>query len=93
MRDMYGDAYNENVHAQNIMRKLGKMNDRFGLLPRVTLTDFLQFTKRHPGLLFPAFNLQRLMQTKMCGLDFWERCTTRRNILSDGKYVPDVFGG
>ncbi len=53
----------------------------------VDVDAFLQFSTSHQYLLFPAFQLQLLLRTKIMGVSFWETHGQRRMKLSDNKYV------
>jgi hypothetical protein len=48
---------------------------------------FRDFTRRHPALLFPAFEMQRVFQRYCLGEAFWKRITQQRIDLSDGKFL------
>lgn len=43
--------------------------------------------RTHPALLFPAFELQTNIQTKILGNDFWNEKSETRLKLSSGEYV------
>jgi hypothetical protein len=48
---------------------------------------FRDFTRRHPALLFPAFELQRVFQKHCLGEAFWKRLTQQRIDISYGKFL------
>ncbi len=48
---------------------------------------FREFAKSHNALLFPAFELQRLLRKKCLGKTFWIECSKRRIELSNGHYL------
>jgi hypothetical protein len=56
--------------------------------------DFREFAKNHPALFFPAFEMQRLIQTKILGPMFWKRHAEKRLLASsDGIVrVRDLIG-
>lgn len=54
----------------------------------VDIEIFRRFTKKHPALLFPAFEMQRKMQEYTLGKGFWKRLGDRRLRLSSGQFVP-----
>jgi hypothetical protein len=48
---------------------------------------FADFAKYHQGMLYPAFQLQYMLQGKILGHKFWTRCSERRIELAKGKYI------
>ena len=53
----------------------------------ITVTEFREFVRKYPALLFPAFNLQETLQKKIMGNDFWKFFSEKRLKLSGGKYI------
>ncbi len=53
----------------------------------IELKDFLEFTRDHSLLLYPAFQLQLALQLKVVGLSFWEKCANRRIMLGKRNYM------
>lgn len=43
---------------------------------------FHKFMEKYKAILFPAFQIQRALQTKVCGAAFWQRLAERRAALS-----------
>ncbi|RLN14644.1 hypothetical protein BBJ28_00020284 [Nothophytophthora sp. Chile5] len=81
VREVWGAAWATSTSAQKIMSKLegimaGTANNR------LTLKLFLDFSVRHPMLLFPAFQLQMEIQQKVLGQRFWSRAARKRGSLS-----------
>jgi hypothetical protein len=54
----------------------------------VDIDTFRRFVKKHPALLFPAFEMQSKMQKHTLGFAFWKRLADKRLKLSSGQYVP-----
>ena len=54
----------------------------------VDIDAFRKFAKKHPALLFPAFDVQRKMQDSTMGQRFWSSLANKRLKLSSGQYVP-----
>lgn len=48
---------------------------------------FAEFAQYHQALLFPAFQLQHMLQEKVLGVNFWRKCSERRIQITKGKYV------
>ena len=48
---------------------------------------FRDFTRRHPALLFPAFELQRVFRKHCLGESFWKKLTQKRVDLSNGQFL------
>jgi hypothetical protein len=55
-----------------------------------TIQKFVEFAKYHQNMLFPAFQLQLNLQTKVIGTKFWKKCSQRRIEISKGKFVTLV---
>lgn len=54
----------------------------------VDIDSFRKFAKKHPALLFPAFEVQRKMQDHTMGQRYWASLANKRLKLSSGQYVP-----
>lgn len=49
---------------------------------------FHKFMDKYKAILFPAFQIQRALQTKVCGGAFWQRLAERRAAMSpDAAYI------
>lgn len=53
----------------------------------VGLDAFLEFTRTHHSLLWPAFQMQLALKKKMMGIGFWQTHSERRVKLTKNKYV------
>lgn len=53
----------------------------------VNVDRYLEFARTHHSLLFPAFQLQTLLQKKIIGLAFWTHHSNKRIKLSNNKYM------
>lgn len=53
----------------------------------VDLNRFLEFSRTHHSLLWPAFQMQLYLKKKMMGVRFWKSHAERRVKLSKNKYV------
>lgn len=53
----------------------------------VDLPRFLEFTRTHHSLLFPAFQLQLALKKTLLGISFWERHAERRVKISKDKFI------
>lgn len=82
LKEIYGVNYSQNVHATRIGEKIESMT-----LRDINKDVFREFTRRHPALLFPAFELQRVFQKHCLGEAFWKKLTQKRIDLSDGKFL------
>jgi hypothetical protein len=63
--------------------ELKKLDDKKGL----NIEVFRTFCRTHRNLLFPAFKLQRQLQSAVLGEAFWETASNRRVQMSKGKYM------
>lgn len=48
---------------------------------------FHAFVKSHPGFLFPAFQIQHMLQSKIIGTHYWSTASDKRIKLSNGQYL------
>ena len=53
----------------------------------VGLDQFLEFSRTHHSLLWPAFQMQLALKKKMMGVGFWQTHAERRVKLSKNKYM------
>ena len=77
IKSIYGKLWQSSENAKYILKD---MFDQVGVDEEVELTiwEFLQFTKKHQTLLFPAFKLQAALRKNVLGTDFWEKATRVR---------------
>jgi len=83
LKDIYGRNYKNNQQAKMVEAELKKLDGKKGL----NIEVFRTFARTHRGLLFPAFKLQRQLQSAVLGEAFWETASNRRVQLSKGKYM------
>lgn len=81
--DLYGRNYQQNQKASSVIHEL-KQIEKHGTF---NVGKFAEFAKYHQGMLFPAFQLQYMLQGKILGHSFWSKCSDRRIELSKGKYI------
>jgi len=82
LQDVYGDSYMKNAHAKNIYVELERL-----ACDDVDINEFVEFARTHPGLLFPAFNIQEIIRNRVLGAAFWEHHSQKRIQISKGKYT------
>ena len=51
----------------------------------VSQEEFVEFSKRYPLILYPAYAIQKKLRTHVFGEDYWNGITNERN-----KYMPDA---
>lgn len=73
LQDLYGKNFEKNKRAVKLRNDIVT-----GHLQTFTPADFREFAKTHPALFFPAFEMQRLIQTKILGKMFWKRHAEKR---------------
>lgn len=82
LKEIYGKNYKNNTQALQIAKEIDvKLGD-------VDIEELKSFSKTHPALLFPAFNMQLTLQGGTLGESFWKYYSTRRIELSKGQYIP-----
>ena len=80
---MYGAGFDSSQHAQRLMEKIKALTGGNNVHSLITLDQFAAFSKDNPALLFPAFEMQRKIQTKVMGESFWRKILERRIALTD----------
>ena len=56
----------------------------------ISFSEFLEFNRRYPALLFPAYSMQNELRRRCFGEGFWRQELSQR-VTSTGGRVPDVF--
>lgn len=84
LKDIYSDSYSTNGNAKAVAKDLASLEAADGV---IDVEDFKQFSKTHPALLFPAFDLQINMRSGVLGSEFWEFQSSKRMELSKGRYI------
>jgi hypothetical protein len=52
------------------------------------IDSFKLFSRTHPALLFPAFEMQNALQRNILGTRFWEKHANRRIEICKGQFLP-----
>jgi hypothetical protein len=79
LREVYGEGYEAKHTARATLRKLCHVDVRGRPVgARVGFRRFLEVTRSAGVLLFPAFELQRVLQERTGGVGRWEALTRRR---------------
>jgi len=85
--DIYGKTgLKTNFHAKNFIKELSDIEKRSGGAS-LRFEEFRVFTKNHPAMLFPAFQMQLALQQKVLGVRFWNYNANRRLQLAKGMYI------
>jgi hypothetical protein len=85
LRDIYGkDEAKRNFNAVNVAKDLKAIEDSGKLL---NLREFSDFVKTRQALLFPAFQMQTALRSKILGEKFWEDHANKRIRFTNGKYI------
>lgn len=90
LKDVYGKDFAHALQAQYILKRLQALSDAENQTDIGMYIDhaaFFEFCQHYPGLLYPAFNLQHQIRTKILGERFWLLKAGARLFLSDGKYI------
>ena len=78
VKEVYGNNFRTSVYAQRIMEKIHKLGGDNGT-GEVSREQFNSFAKKHPALLFPAFQMQHALQKRIMGIKFWDSAARKRN--------------
>lgn len=81
--DIYGKQAAHSHYAKQVLNDLGELHQGGA----VTLLRFLEFTRTHHSLLFPAFQMQLALKKALLGVHFWERHAERRVQISFNSYI------
>lgn len=94
IRNMMSDAYGSSLYgndgnkfakaAETELLKIHKAHSG------VDVAKFIDFTRTHHTLLYPAYQIQRILMKKIMGQSFWSKQANKRIEISKGKYVPIV---
>ena len=94
LREVYGKNYEKNKHATrwSITILFGTENFRIAEKIQTLQADvdkdiFREFLRKHPALLFPAFEMQRIIKKRCLGKRFWKRISQKRVELSKGHFL------
>jgi len=89
LKEVYGKHFDSSPHASHILRKIGgEDGGGDGLGGGVTPHAFDAFCRKHPALLFPAFQFQQVLRKRVLGAAFWERAAAKRLAGRDGRRRP-----
>ena len=88
LKEVYGDDFDTNGFAQRIMEKIEAL--KLEGKGDIDIGAFRDFTKRFPGLLFPAFKMQLHVQQVVLGNGFWSRLSAKRLKVGTGRAVVNV---
>ena len=84
LMDIYGKTFKNSAHARSVEAQLDAMEGAMGI---IDVETFREFSRKHPALLFPAYNMQENIQAKVLGTEFWRYYSEKRIELCEGRYV------
>ena len=88
LKEVYGKSAKTSSQAKHLLAALEKdYGNKSASNCTIDKTQFSDFVRRNPGLLYPAFQLQQKLQQSICGVGFWEDLAQTRIKLSGGAYV------
>ena len=68
VKDIWGNGYKHSIYSLKILDLLARKID-----VQISHEAFDRFAKKHPAMLFPAFQMQKTLQRRIVGLGFWHR--------------------
>jgi len=81
---VYGTGFESSPHASRLMNKMRHVSGgRRRWDGVISLEQFAAFSKNNPAMLYPAFKVQRKIQTKVMGVKFWDKVLDRRILVTD----------
>eukprot|EP01032_Pedospumella_encystans_P011239 gene11240-13079_t len=85
LEDIHGKAaLKANIHLRSAVSELLDLAECGKSLNAERCHSFLL---KHKAVLFPAFQVQRVLQHKVCGVPFWEKKAEQRASLVPGLYI------
>mgnify|MGYP000395057526 CR=1 FL=1 len=81
LKDVYGSSFENNAHAKQILKQLDSL--AINRSDGVDVDQFRAFCLKHQAVLYPAFEIQREIQRRILGEEFWNLLSTRRIQLSN----------
>lgn len=69
IEELYGKGWEGSMLARDALNELALLSEKYG--GGIPLDAFIRFQKRHSMILFPAFQIQRRVQEKCGGLEYW----------------------
>lgn len=79
---------NKTDRVDNVLEKLMAECDEFGVVGKKA---FVEFTKKYPLSLFPAFAMQQTLRRNIIGVTHWDEATEARNKNFSGKTIFDII--
>lgn len=67
LKDLYGRSFATNKNAIRMLERINTLESS------LDADMFREFSKKHPSLFFPAYEMQLKLQRKILGRRFWER--------------------
>lgn len=74
--------------VDNVLEKLMAECDEFGVVGKKA---FVEFTRKYPLSLFPAFAMQQTLRRNIIGVTHWDEATEARNKKFSGKTIFDII--
>ena len=73
IKELYGVSWDQSALARETLDEMALLSEKCG--GGIPLNAFIQFHRQHGLLLFPCFVIQRQIQRKVMGLNFWDDYT------------------
>lgn len=87
LKGMFAQIYGRNnKNADKILSDVDRVID--GCVDDgINIRDFESIAQSHPSVLFPAFQIQHIIQKRILGVNFWIRLSNLKFALPDGTQV------
>ena len=85
---MYGDSVNNNERVKRVLDQLDGNGDG-----NVSREEWLLFNKSQPLLLFPAYQMQEALRSKIIGTGWWQAMQEKRTAQFRQQVRYSAIGG
>jgi Ca2+-binding EF-hand superfamily protein len=85
IKQVYGDNSEGSSRVTRVMQLIDGDGDG-----TVSFEEFVEFNRKYPVMLFPAFKMQQTLREKVFGFDFWEEQMLRRRKM-EGARSTSIF--
>ncbi len=86
VKDIWGRGYDTNIYSMKILDKIRRSPNM-----QISHDQFSRFATKHPAMLFPAFQMQKLLQKKIIGPGFWKHVARARKKYRHQEGWKDLY--
>ncbi len=88
IRELYGPQWDQSMLAREALNEMALLSEKYG--GGIPLDAFIRFQTHHSMLLFPCFVIQRAVQEKVMGIEYWmDKADERKRSIKHGERLFD----